>query len=185
MLFPGFINIRQKIFAKQVTNPKKYDIIIVIMQEFYIAPALFLPKGYCPVNYEKSCGAVVYRRFHGNTEILLIRHIRSGYWSFPKGHVEKGETEVETAVREIKEETNLDVLIDDGFRETVTFSPRKDTSKTVVYFVGKAISRDAKPQIDEISEMRWTEIGQAPSYLTYDNDKLIASKAKAFIALMK
>ena len=43
--------------------------------------------------HEKSCGAIVYRKFHGNTEILLIKHINSGHWSFPKGHVEKGETE--------------------------------------------------------------------------------------------
>ncbi len=77
------------------------------------------------------------------------------------------------------------MLIDSGFRETVTFSPRKDTSKTVVYFVGKAISRDAKPQLDEISEMRWVEIDQAASFLTYENDKIIAHKARAFIALMK
>ncbi|MGN0578449.1 MAG: bis(5'-nucleosyl)-tetraphosphatase [Ruminiclostridium sp.] len=137
------------------------------------------------MNYEKSCGAIVYRRFHGNTEILLIRHIKSGYWSFPKGHVENGETEVETATREIKEETNIDVLIDSGFRETVSFSPRRDTSKTVVYFVAKALNNDTKPQLEEISEIRWVEIGQAASHLTYDNDKLIVNKAKAFIALMK
>ncbi|MGN0655370.1 MAG: bis(5'-nucleosyl)-tetraphosphatase [Ruminiclostridium sp.] len=137
------------------------------------------------MNYEKSCGAIVYRRFHGNTEILLIRHIKSGYWSFPKGHVENGETEVETATREIKEETNIDVLIDSGFRETVSFSPRRDTSKTVVYFVAKALNNDTKPQLEEISEIRWVEIGQAVSHLTYDNDKLIVNKAKAFIALMK
>ena len=137
------------------------------------------------MNYEKSCGAIVYRRFHGNTEILLIRHIKSGYWSFPKGHVENGETEVETATREIKEETNIDVFIDSGFRETVSFSPRRDTSKTVVYFVAKALNNDTKPQLEEISEIRWVEIGQAASHLTYDNDKLIVNKAKAFIALMK
>ncbi len=137
------------------------------------------------MNYEKSCGAIVYRKFHGNTEILLIRHIKSGYWSFPKGHVEAGETEVETAAREIKEETNVDVLIDPGFRETVAFSPRRDTTKTVVYFVGKALNTDTKPQAEEISEIKWVEIGQAISHLTYDNDKLIVNKAKAFIALMK
>ena len=137
------------------------------------------------MNDEKSCGAIVYRRFHGNTEILLIRHIKSGYWSFPKGHVENGETEVETATREIQEETNIDVLIDSGFRETVSFSPRRDTSKTVVYFVAKALNNDTKPQLEEISEIRWVEIGQAASHLTYDNDKLIVNKAKAFIALMK
>ena len=137
------------------------------------------------MNYEKSCGAIVYRKFHGNTEILLIRHIKSGYWSFPKGHVEGNETEAETAMREIKEETNIDVLIDTGFRETVSFSPRRDTSKTVVYFVAKALNNDTKPQAEEISEIRWVEIGQALSHLTYDNDKLVVSKAKAFIALMK
>ena len=137
------------------------------------------------MNYEKSCGAVVYRKFHGNTEILLIRHVKSGYWSFPKGHVEQGETEIETARREIKEETNIDVLIDDGFRETVTFFPRRDTSKTVVYFVAKAVSRDARPQAGEISEMRWMEINRAADCLTYENDKIIAHKARAFISLMK
>ena len=137
------------------------------------------------MNYEKSCGAIVYRKFHGNTEILLIRHIKSGYWSFPKGHVEGNETEEETARREIKEETNVDVLIDTGFRETVSFSPRRDTTKTVVYFVAKALNSDTKPQAEEISEIRWVEIGQALSHLTYDNDKLVVSKAKAFIALMK
>ncbi|MBQ7834203.1 MAG: NUDIX domain-containing protein, partial [Ruminiclostridium sp.] len=127
------------------------------------------------MNYEKSCGAIVYRKFHGNTEILLIRHIKSGYWSFPKGHVEGDETEAETAMREIKEETNIDVLIDTGFRETVSFSPRRDTSKTVVYFVAKALNSDTKPQAEEISEIRWVEIGQALSHLTYDNDKLVVS----------
>lgn len=137
------------------------------------------------MNYEKSCGAIVYRKFHGNTEILLIRHIKSGYWSFPKGHVEDEETEEETARREIKEETGVEVLLDTGFRETVTFSPRRDTTKTVVYFVGKAINHDLVPQKEEISELRWIEIGQATQSLTYDNDKVIVSKAKSFIALMK
>ena len=41
------------------------------------------------MTYEKSCGGIVYRKFHGNTEILLIKHIKSGYWSFPKGHAKK------------------------------------------------------------------------------------------------
>lgn len=137
------------------------------------------------MNYEKSCGAIVYRKYHGNTEILLVRSIQSGHWSFPKGHVEEGETEEETARREIKEETGLDVLLDTGFRETVTFSPRRNTKKTVVYFVGMATSHDLIPQQEEISELKWHEIGQAVGVLTYENDKTIVNKAKAFIALMK
>ena len=68
------------------------------------------------MTFEKSCGAIVYRKHHGNTEILLIKHINSGHWSFPKGHMEQGESETETALREIKEETGLDVLLDPTFR---------------------------------------------------------------------
>ena len=137
------------------------------------------------MNYEKSCGAIVYRKHHGITEILLVRHLKSGHWSFPKGHMEAGETEEDTARREIKEETGLDVLLDTGFRETVNYSPKKNTKKTVVYFVGMVASHELIPQQDEISELRWLEIEQAGNVLTYDNDKLLANKAKSFIALMK
>ena len=137
------------------------------------------------MNYEKSCGAIVFRKYHGNTEILLVRHLKAGHWSFPKGHMEAGETEEETARREIKEETGLDVLLDTGFRETVTYSPKRNTKKTVVYFVGMATSHELVPQKEEISQLRWLEIDQANAALTYDNDKAIVSKAKAFIALMK
>ncbi len=130
---------------------------------------------------EKSCGAIVYRKFHGNTEILLIKHINSGHWSFPKGHVENGETEVETALREIKEETGIDVIIDPTFRETVSYSPKKDTQKVVVYFIGKAKNYDYVRQIEEIADIKWVEIGRAGSVLTYENDRSIVSKAKSSI----
>ncbi|MBE6837675.1 MAG: NUDIX domain-containing protein [Ruminococcus sp.] len=130
---------------------------------------------------EKSCGALVYRKYHGNTEILLIKHINSGHWSFPKGHVEGNETEVETAMREIKEETGIDVIIDQSFRETVTYSPRRDTHKEVVYFIAKAKNTDYTPQEDEIADIKWVEIGRAGSVLAYENDKSIVNKAKNFI----
>ena len=131
--------------------------------------------------HEKSCGAIVYRKSHGNTEILLIKHINSGHWSFPKGHVEGNETEVETAIREIKEETAIDVMIEPTFRETVSYYPKRDTQKTVVYFIGKAKNYDYIPQEEEISEIRWVDIGYASNILTYENDKNIVNKAKTAI----
>ncbi len=131
--------------------------------------------------HEKSCGAIVYRKYHGNTEILLIKHINSGHWSFPKGHVESGETEIETAIREIKEETDIDVIIDPTFRETVSYSPRKDTIKVVVYFLAKAKNVDFHRQEDEIAEIRWVDISYATNILSYENDRNIVSKAKAAI----
>jgi len=130
------------------------------------------------MRHEKSCGAIVYRKHHGNIEILLIRHINSGHWSFPKGHIEAGETEIQTAVREIKEETSIDVMIDPTFRETVSYSPKRDTQKIVVYFIGRAKNYNFSPQEDEISEIRWVDIGYASRILTYENDKNIVIKAK-------
>ncbi len=131
---------------------------------------------------EKSCGAIVYRKHHGNTEILLIKHVNSGHWSFPKGHVEDNETEVETALREIKEETGIDVIIDPTFRETVSYSPKKDTQKVVVYFIAKAKNYEYVPQEEEISDIKWVEIGHALSILTYENDRSIVNKAKLAIS---
>lgn len=133
------------------------------------------------MQYEKSCGAVVYRKYHGNTEILLIKHVNSGHWSFPKGHVEVGETEVETAKREIMEETSIEALIDSTFRETVSYSPKKDVQKEVVYFIAKAKNTNFVLQKSEVSEAKWVDINYACNILTYDNDKNIVNKAKVAI----
>ena len=132
--------------------------------------------------HEKSCGAIVYRKFHGNTEILLIKHVNSGHWSFPKGHVESGETEVETALREIKEETGIDVIIDSTFREIVSYCPKKGTQKIVVSFLAKAKNSDYIPQREEIADIKWVEIDRAQSVLSYENDKSIVAKARTIIA---
>ena len=57
---------------------------------------------------EKSCGAIVYKKENDELKFLLV-YQNNGHYSFPKGHEEEGETEIETATREIKEETNLDI----------------------------------------------------------------------------
>ena len=77
------------------------------------------------------------------------------------------------------------MLLDTGFREIVTYSPKRNTKKTVVYFVAIPTSHELVPQKDEISELKWQEIGQASALLTYENDKNTVNKAKSFIALMK
>jgi 8-oxo-dGTP pyrophosphatase MutT (NUDIX family) len=133
------------------------------------------------MQYEKSCGAIVYRKYHGNLEVLLIKHINSGHWSFPKGHVEKGETEIETAMREIKEETSIDVLIDPTFREIVSYSPRRDIHKEVVYFIARARNTDFIPQKGEVAQAKWVDINIVGNILTYDNDKNIINRARATI----
>ena len=133
------------------------------------------------MSYEKSCGAVVFRKYHGNTELLLIKHSAGGHWSFPKGHVETGETEQQTALREVMEETHIDVDLDPTFREVVTYSPKRDVKKDVIYFLGRAKNFDYIPQEEEIAQIKWVEINLAHSFLTYDNDKQLVNKAKPII----
>lgn len=133
------------------------------------------------MSYEKSCGAVVFRKYHGNIELLLIKHVVGGHWSFPKGHVEPGETEEQTALREIKEETGIDVELNTSFREVVSYSPKRDTIKDVIYFLGKAKTFQYTPQEEEIAQIKWVEINLAHSFLTYDNDKQLVNKAKPMI----
>ena len=73
--------------------------------------------------YEKSCGAVVFV-MHNECPFVLVEYMARGHVSLPKGHMEEGETEEETAAREIREETNLTVRIDTVFRHEIAYSPR-------------------------------------------------------------
>lgn len=78
---------------------------------------------------EKSCGAVVFRREKGGL-VFLIETMALGHISLPKGHVENGETEEETARREIWEETGLRTRVDTRFRHTISYSPVLGWRKT-------------------------------------------------------
>jgi 8-oxo-dGTP pyrophosphatase MutT (NUDIX family) len=123
---------------------------------------------------EKSCGAVVFRNKNDNIQVLLIRHLNGGHWAFPKGHVEKGETEEQTALREILEETGLAVELDNRYRQVVSYSPKKDVVKNVVYFVATASSDAATvAQEEEISQIVWVDMHNAADYVSFDNDKKV------------
>ena len=120
---------------------------------------------------EKSCGAVVFRQNGKEREILLIRHKNGGHWAFPKGHVENQETEEETALREIREETGLSVVLDTGFRRSVTYSPKSGVMKDVVYFAAEYHSGTPTAQPEEVMEIRWVKLEQAMQLVTYRDDK--------------
>lgn len=137
-------------------------------------------KGSDNLKFEKSCGAVVYKYKNNELYILLLKH-NSGHWSFPKGHVENLETEEETAIREIKEETNLTVKIDTRFRYVSSYSPKENTMKDVVYFVATPIDDIIIPQKEEIEKIEWVKNNQANNIITYDDDKIMLNKAIDYI----
>lgn len=120
---------------------------------------------------EKSCGSLVF----SDDKILIVKH-NLGHWDFPKGHVENNETEEETAIREVKEETNIDIEVDSGYRYVITYSPKKGVIKDVVYFPGKATSFNCKNQEEEIELVEFVPISEALEKLTYDNAREVLQK---------
>lgn len=129
---------------------------------------------------EKSCGAVVYKYENGQLTIL-IEKMQKGHYSMPKGHVENDETEVQTAIREIKEETNLDVVIDTNFRKVITFSPYEGCIKDVVFFVAESVGGDMTNQECEVLQLMWLPVPQAVDIITHDTDRDVLKSAIEYI----
>ena len=115
---------------------------------------------------EKACGCIIIE----NNKVLLIKQITE-IWGFPKGHVEKNETEEETAIREVKEETNIDVEIQKDKRYTMNYITDKGVDKEVVLFLAKKVGGEIKPQESEISVVEWLNFDEAIEKITYQNTK--------------
>ena len=130
---------------------------------------------------EKSCGAIVYKNENNELKFLLV-HQSNGHYSFPKGHVEENETETETALREIKEETNLDVEIDSNFRHQITYLVEsKNIMKDAVYFVAIPKTNDLIPQEGEILNCEWYNYEEVLEKLEFDNIKEVFENAYKYI----
>lgn len=118
---------------------------------------------------EKCCGCLIIK----NDKILLVYEKDPKFWGFPKGHVEEGETEVETALREVKEETDLDVKIDESKRYVITYVIKDNIEKTCVFFKAYPLSDNIKMQPSEIAKTKWCDKDEALSLIKYDNLKNI------------
>ena len=104
-----------------------------------------------------------------------------GKWENTAGHAQAGEDCPAAMAREIREETGIEVIIDPTFREIVSYSPKKDTQKDVIYFLARAKTFDYVPQEEEIAQIRWVELGRVHEVLSYDNDKQLVNKAKPLL----
>lgn len=117
---------------------------------------------------EKSCGCIVIEK----DKVLLIKSTE-GIWDFPKGHIEKDETEVETAIREVKEETNVDVKPDTTKKYINHYITGTGIDKTVIYFKAQKLGGKEKTQIGETQEVKWFNFKDALEIITYDDAKNI------------
>lgn len=129
---------------------------------------------------EKSCGAVIYRGENPRREYLILTSTQ-GHTTLCKGHMEGAETERETAVREIMEETGLTVDFTDGFREVVTYSPKPGVVKDVVFFLARLSGGTLACQPEEVADARFLPFGKALEALTHPSDRDTLQKAQTFL----
>lgn len=134
---------------------------------------------------EKSCGIVLFHE--GKTERrYLVLHYPDGHWDLPKGHVEGEETEHETALRELEEETGItDIEFIENYREEISYTFKnkhnggQHTAKTVIYFLARSNEKEVKIS-HEHQDYKWLPYDAAFNKVSFDNAKNLLRKAEKF-----
>lgn len=122
---------------------------------------------------EKSCGCIVF-----NKDKVLIEKSLSGYYGFPKGHIEKNETEQECALRETLEETGIKAKINPKYRFSIKYLVHEKTPKEVIYFISHLEgSEKITIQEEELSDAFWVNIEDVKNILSFDNLKKLWESA--------
>ena len=130
--------------------------------------------------YKRAAGIVVFQKKLGLIQYLLLRNLR-GEWGFPKGGVKGGETLLETARRETREETGIEELeFQKGFEEQIQYSCQQNNKKfwkTVDYFL--AFNKNEKVKLSpEHNEYLWLSYQAALDKIVFPNQKEILKKAQ-------
>jgi 8-oxo-dGTP pyrophosphatase MutT (NUDIX family) len=136
---------------------------------------------------EISCGAVVYKMLQDDSPVfLLVNSKRNSKWGFAKGHIESGENEIETATREVFEETGIKKLkFVENFRQEDVYLINGAIDKTKghlvekhsVYFLALALEDALNFDDNEISKLEWVDIKKAQEILPFNNQKKIIKLA--------
>ncbi len=132
---------------------------------------------------ETSSGAILYN-IENETIIFLLLHYFQGHWDFPKGNKEKGESDIDTALREVTEETGInDVTFLEGFKKEIFYKYKRNNhliSKKVVYFLAKSNSIDVVLSSEHL-DFVWEPYEDALRKITYKNSKEILSEGYKFL----
>ncbi len=142
---------------------------------------------------ETSAGAVIFRKDNNKIYYLLL-HYETGHWDFSKGHIEKGESEEETVMREVKEETGIeDIKIVEGFKEWIKYTFRRAYNleerekskaewvfKIVDFYLAETKTKKVKISFEHIG-YKWLAYDEALEQLTFKKAKEILKKAQHYL----
>jgi len=113
--------------------------------------------------FRKSCGVIPFRRNGQEREYLILLQTNN-CWSFPKGHMEAGETEEQTALRELLEETGLTAKLDTSRCASIEYPVSEFSRKEVVFYLGE-VAGEPKVQESEIEAYQWVTFRELENYL--------------------
>lgn len=117
--------------------------------------------------FEKSCGVLPYRIENGKQEFLLVYETYSKCWSLPKGHIEPGETDAQTALRELMEETGLTAKLDMSRKASIEYPISSFARKEVAFYLGE-VAGTPKVREGEIEKFKWVTEEDLETYLFPD-----------------
>jgi 8-oxo-dGTP pyrophosphatase MutT (NUDIX family) len=123
----------------------------------------------------RAAGGVVVRG-DGEPSVLVVHRPKYDDWSLPKGKLEPGETDEAAAIREVGEETGLDVVLL-GEVGRVRYRDPRGREKVVVYFSMEPVGVSRFEPGDEVDEVRWVPVDGAADVLTYPHDAEIVRGA--------
>lgn len=131
---------------------------------------------------EFSCGAVVFIR-NPNINYLLL-HYEESHWGFVKGNVEFNESEKETVIRELEEETGIiDAKFMEPFREKVTYVYVRNSQpvyKQVIFFLIETQTEQIRLSFEH-SNYLWASFLDAIKRVSFNNSKIVIKKADSFL----
>ena len=135
---------------------------------------------------ERSAGIILFRERKSRREYLLLKSTyKSAFWGFAKGWIEAGENELQTALREVGEETGLfEIEIISGFQEKTHFWKTiegKKVYKEVTWFLGKVKDKINGKVSSEHEELVWLPYPEALQTVTYKQEKELLMKAEALL----
>lgn len=131
-----------------------------------------------------SAGGVVHRTEAGRAEIVLVRRREPPLWALPKGTPDSGETLAETAVRETREETGLQVEIEEPISSVTYFFVRGRTRfhKTVHFSLMRPVGGRLEDHDHEFDEVRWIQIDEALELMTHATERAVVLRAAELLA---